>query len=205
MNPDEFEDLKLAANMANNAKGYFRERFAGNDPRYLANILPDPKIQVDPRKIIARDWRQSVEQVQQLPQFQPQAPQQVIPYGMNIPDPNQIGSKPLIQRIPKGMDEHGNTIYEEVSPTQILGIPNQQPVYQQPPNFQSTGFQLPQFGTPKQVETKPTMDIEEKFDWLVKEIKSLRSSINKLTRQLSPVKLKDKPSTSDSLETTDQS
>lgn len=205
MNPDEFEDLKLAASMAQNAKGYFRDRFAGNDPRYLANILPDPKMQVDPRKIIARDWRQLGEQVQQLPQFQPQAPQQVIPYGMNMPDPNQIGSRPLIQRIPKGMDEHGNTIYEEVTPAQILGVNNPPPPVYQPQNFQSTGFQLPQFGTPKPVENKSVMDVEEKFEWLVKEIKALKSSINKLTRQISPVKLKDKQSTPENLETTDQS
>jgi hypothetical protein len=188
MSPEEYEDAKLAASMANDTRSYFKQKFSGNDPRVLANMLPDPTIQIDPKKLLNRDWRQYAHEVVNQP-----APQ---PYNYGPPNTNQpVEIKPLLP-VPVGRDEHGNIIMG--NPQEII----QQTVPIQQTGLQTVGFQLPQFGNNG---LKTEEESESKYDIILKELKSLRKAINKLIRVQEQSKVAIQPQQKDEIEDFNQS
>lgn len=195
MNPNDLEDAQLAATIARNTQQFFREKFATSNKRDLGGILPDPSNQVDPKRIIMRDWKQYAEQINRPTQ---PANQQVVPYGHGLPDPNKIGSAPLLP-VPVGIDEHGNLVTQ--SP--LANLQQQTPAQQyQPVQTERSTFQLPTFGSPvTSAPNNPATDIDSKFDILIKEIKTLRKAINKLTRDFEKSIVASQPITSNPIET----
>lgn len=199
MTQEEYEDAMLAAGVAQQAKTYFQHRLAGNDPRHLGGILPDRQLQADPKKLILRDWRSFAENGGQIPQYQP--PQPALPFGYDMPtDLKNIPSAPL-HKIPKGVDSEGNTIWGD--PTELITPLATQPTqtYQAP--LQTGGFQLPQFSVPQPPAKQNSTIDEDKFDELVKEIKSLKKAINKLIRTVEQTKLSTTSNTEPTIENKD--
>jgi hypothetical protein len=199
MTPEQFEDAKLAASMANNARSYFADRFQGNSASQLGGILPDASLRVDPKKVIMRDWKQYASEIQNP--TQPQYQQPVVPFGHGLPqDGIQAPIKPLLP-VPVGVNPDGSIIMGNPlqSLQQPVNTPQFQPQYEQP--LQTTGFQLPSFGKPQE---KLAVD-EDQFEKLAKELKSVKSLVNKLIRQVAEIKVIIQPQQEKEIENTDQS
>lgn len=199
MTPEQFEDAKLAASMANNARSYFADRFKGNSASQLGGILPDAHLQVDPKKLIMRDWKQYANEMQNTPQ--PQYQQPVVPFGHGLPQDGMQAPMNALLPVPVGVNPDGTLI--TVSPAQAfqqpVNAPQFQPQYEQP--LQTTGFQLPSFGKPQE---KSVVD-EDQLEKLVKELKSVKSLVNKLIRQVAEIKVIIQPQQEKEIENTDQS
>lgn len=160
----------------------------GTNPRELNGIAPTKMT----------DWRQFASGNRQpQPQYQQPSPA----FGYGIPDPSQVTSQPLLP-VPVGVDAEGNVIQgNTVQALQQAIAPANAPVYQQPA-LQTGGFQLPQFGIPQPPKQNSAVD-EDKFDELVKEIKSMKKAINKLIRISEQTKLTTTSNTEQTIENKD--
>jgi hypothetical protein len=186
MSNDNDEVAILAALTGQGLKNMFQP--PGTPREDLAGIAPTKLV----------DWRRFANNQVNPQQYQPQ---QVIPIGHGLPqDGNQVQSQPLLP-VPVGVNPDGSIIMG--NPLQALqqpvNTPQFQPQYEQP--LQTTGFQLPSFGKPPE---KSAVD-EDQFEKLVKELKSVKSLVNKLIRQVAEIKVIIQPQQEKEIENTDQS
>lgn len=151
---------------------------------------------ITPTKLV--DWRRFANNQVNPQQYQPQ---QVVPIGHGLPqDGGQVQSMPLLP-VPVGVNPDGSIITG--NPLQALQQQGNaspfQPHYE--PSLQTTGFQLPSFGKPQE---KSVVE-DDQFEKLTKELKSVKSLVNKLIRQVAEIKVIIQPQPEKEIENTDQS
>ncbi len=143
------------------------------------------------------DWRNFVETKVPPPHMhQPQYHQQQPAYDYTTPINNQavnqqFNQPPQFIPVPVGVGPDGQMITQPFQPHQ----PGATYASPQSP-LQTTGFELPSFGGPQQAPKAKPVD-----DDIIKELKSLKKAINKLTRMVESAILGSQPKSDDSKDT----
>jgi hypothetical protein len=182
MSDDNDEVAILAALTGQGLKKMFQP--PGTPREDLAGIAPTKLV----------DWRRFANNQVNPQQYQPQ---QVVPIGQGLPqDGGQVQSRPLLP-VPVGVNPDGSIITG--NPLQALQQLVNAPQYE--PSLQTTGFQLPSFGKPQE---KSIVE-DDQFEKLIKELKSVKSLVNKLIRQVAEIKVIIQPQPEKEIENTDQS
>jgi hypothetical protein len=193
MTPEQ-EDILAVAEIAGKVKGFYQTYKSDRERLVTDNgtgaIIP--KNIMDPRQLITNAFRgqPGMPQIQPQQYYQPpnyQYPQEnsLTAYGQQIPQvmPAQA---PQLLPVPVGRNPDGTIIMGDAG----LLASTQAPQANNNGGLQTTGFQLPQFGNVPPVPNNSGNSISnEDFQILMKELKSMKKSINKLTRAFETAKL----------------